>query len=336
MHKFIAGIPKAELHLHLEGSLEPKQMFEFAQRNNVSIPFQTVSEVKEAYDFSSLQDFLNIYYTGMNVLQEERDFYQLTAAYLRRVAQDNVVHVEVFFDPQGHTDRGVAFASVVNGISSALKEVGQELGISSQLIMCFLRHLDQKSAIKTLEMASDHLDKIQGVGLDSSELGNPPSKFETAFSAAREMGLKLVAHAGEEGPAEYVWEALDVLKVDRIDHGNRCLDDDELVQRIAQQKIALTVCPLSNLKLCVVDSMRNHPLKKMLDNDLLVTINSDDPSYFGGYVNDNYRAVADGLSLSLEQIARLAKNSFKGSFLSHSEKHRYLAQIDNYLVDFKT
>ena len=334
MKKFIEGIPKAELHLHLEGSLEPQQMFDFARRNNVTIPYQTVGEIKAAYNFSNLQDFLDIYYTGMNVLLEERDFYELTEAYLRKVAQDNTVHVEVFFDPQGHTERGIPFATVVNGISRALREIGQELGISSQLIMCFLRHLSEDSALQTLESAAKHLDKIDAVGLDSSELGNPPSKFEKAFSVAREMGLLTVAHAGEEGPAEYVWEALDILKVDRIDHGNRCLDDDDLVKRIANEKMALTVCPLSNLKLCVVDSMSNHPLKKMLDKNLLATINSDDPSYFGGYMNDNYLAVANALDLSQDDIVRLAKNGFKGSFLSQDEKQRHITEIDNYVDSF--
>lgn len=335
MKKFIEGIPKAELHLHLEGSLEPQQMFDFAQRNSVKIPFDSVEDVKAAYNFSNLQDFLDIYYTGMNVLREERDFYELTEAYLRRVAEDNTRHVEVFFDPQGHTDRGVKFATVVNGISNALEEVGRELGISSRLIMCFLRHLSEDSALQTLELSRNHLDKIHGVGLDSSELGNPPSKFKNAFALAKEMGLYLVAHAGEEGPSEYVWEALDVLKVDRIDHGNRCLDDENLVSRLSNDNIALTVCPLSNLKLCVVDSMHEHPLRKMLNKGLLATINSDDPSYFGGYMNDNYLAVVDALSLSQEDIILLAKNGFRGSFLSRNEKERYFTEIDDYVDSFR-
>jgi len=332
MKKFIEGLPKAELHLHLEGSLEPQQMFDFAQRNGVDIPYKTVDEVKEAYNFSNLQDFLDIYYTGMNVLIEEQDFYELTQAYLQKVSSENVRHVEVFFDPQGHTERGVQFATVVNGISRALEEVGQRLNVSSKLIMCFLRHLDEESAIKTLEKASNHLDKIHGVGLDSSELGNPPAKFENVFSQAKDLGLKLVAHAGEEGPAEYVKEALDILAVDRLDHGNRCLEDESLVARIVAEQVALTVCPLSNLKLCVVDEMDKHPLKTMLDKGILATINSDDPSYFGGYMNDNYLAVADALDLSREELIQLAKNGFKGAFLADSEKQKHLEKIDEYVA----
>ena len=334
MKQFIEGLPKAELHLHLEGSLEPQQMFDFAQRNKITIPFKTVEEVKLAYDFSNLQDFLDIYYTGMNVLIEEEDFYQLTEAYLEKIAKENVRHVEVFFDPQGHTERGVQFATVVNGISRALEEVGQRLNVSSKLIMCFLRHLDEESAIKTLERASSHLDKIHGVGLDSSELGHPPSKFENVFSQARALGLYLVAHAGEEGPPSYIIEALDLLKVDRIDHGNRCLEDPQLVARIAKEEIVLTVCPLSNLKLCVVDSMEQHPIKVMLNKGLKATINSDDPSYFGGYMNDNYYAVATALNLSQSDIIELAKNSFKGSLLSAESKQQHINNIDNYVSQY--
>jgi len=332
MKKFIEGLPKAELHLHLEGSLEPQKMFDFAQRNDVDIPYKTVDEVKEAYNFSNLQDFLDIYYTGMNVLIEEQDFYELTQAYLQKVSSENVRHVEVFFDPQGHTDRGLEFATVVNGISRALEEVGQELGISYRLIMCFLRHLSEASAIETLESAKPYLDKIHGVGLDSSELGNPPAKFENVFSQAKDLGLQLVAHAGEEGPAEYVKEALDILAVDRLDHGNRCLEDESLVARIVAEQVALTVCPLSNLKLCVVDEMDKHPLKTMLDKGILATINSDDPSYFGGYMNDNYLAVADALDLSREELIQLAKNGFKGAFMADSEKQKHLEKIDEYVA----
>ena len=332
MKKFIQGLPKAELHLHLEGSLEPQQMFEFAQRNKIDIPFKSVDEVKQAYQFSNLQDFLDIYYLGMNVLIEEQDFYQLTEAYLRKVHAENTLHVEVFFDPQGHTERGVAFSTVVNGINKALKEVGEELGITYRLIMCFLRHLDEASAIDTLEQAKPYLDLIDGVGLDSSELGNPPEKFKSVFAQAKELGLYLVAHAGEEGPADYVWQALDVLHVDRLDHGNRSLEDQKLVDRIVKEKIALTVCPLSNLKLCVVDDMSRHPLKDMLDQGIVATINSDDPSYFGGYMNDNYLAVSDALALSKEEFAQLAKNSFEASFLDSSEKLGYIQKIDDYLT----
>ena len=334
MKKFIQGLPKAELHLHLEGSLEPQQMFEFAQRNKIDIPFKSVDEVKQAYQFSNLQDFLDIYYLGMNVLIEEQDFYQLTEAYLRKVHAENTLHVEVFFDPQGHTERGVAFSTVVNGITKALKEVGEELGITYRLIMCFLRHLDEASAIDTLEQAKPYLDLIDGVGLDSSELGNPPEKFKSVFAQAKELGLYLVAHAGEEGPADYVWQALDVLHVDRLDHGNRSLEDQKLVDRIVKEKIALTVCPLSNLKLCVVDDMSRHPLKDMLDQGIVATINSDDPSYFGGYMNDNYLAVSDALALSKEEFAQLAKNSFEASFLDTSEKLGYIQKIDDYLTSY--
>lgn len=334
MKKFIQGLPKAELHLHLEGSLEPQQMFEFAQRNKIDIPFKSVDEVKQAYQFSNLQDFLDIYYLGMNVLIEEQDFYQLTEAYLRKVHAENTLHVEVFFDPQGHTERGVAFSTVVNGITKALKEVGEELGITYRLIMCFLRHLDEASAIDTLEQAKPYLDLIDGVGLDSSELGNPPEKFKSVFAQAKELGLYLVAHAGEEGPADYVWQALDVLHVDRLDHGNRSLEDQKLVDRIVKEKIALTVCPLSNLKLCVVDDMSRHPLKDMLDQGIVATINSDDPSYFGGYMNDNYLAVSDALALSKEEFAQLAKNSFEASFLDSSEKLGYIQKIDDYLMSY--
>jgi len=336
MKEFIAGLPKAELHLHLEGSLEPEQMFEIAKRNQIDIPFRTIEEVKQAYQFSNLQDFLDIYYTGMKVLIEERDFYELTEAYLRKVAASNTRHVEVFFDPQGHTERGIKFETVLNGIATALDVVGKELNISYRLIMCFLRHLSEDSALETLNEAKPYLDKIDGVGLDSSELGNPPEKFKNVFALAKSLDLKLVAHAGEEGPAEYVWQALNILKVDRIDHGNRSLDDDKLVNRIINDGIALTVCPLSNLKLCVVKDMRDHPLKMMLDKGLLVTINSDDPSYFGGYMNENYFAVADALDLSEEALVQLAKNSFMASFLSKAEKQGHIDQLNSYITFYNT
>ena len=336
MKEFIAGLPKAELHLHLEGSLEPEQMFEFATRNQIDITFKSLEQVKQAYQFSNLQDFLDIYYTGMNVMIEERDFYQLTEAYLRKVAAENTRHVEVFFDPQGHTERGVKFETVVNGISNALRVVGSELNISHRLIMCFLRHLSEDSALQTLNEAKPYLDKIDGIGLDSSELGNPPEKFKNVFAEAKSLDLKLVAHAGEEGPAEYVWQALDILKVDRIDHGNRSLEDEKLVSRIINDGIALTVCPLSNLKLCVVKDMRDHPLKMMMDKGLLATINSDDPSYFGGYMNDNYVAVTDALGLSQADLVQLAKNSFTASFLPESKKQANLDQLSNYITTYNT
>ena len=336
IEKFIIGLPKAELHLHLEGSLEPEQMFEFASRNKIDIPFKSIDEVKKAYEFSQLQDFLDIYYTGMNVLQTEQDFYDLTANYLRKVASENTKHVEVFFDPQGHTERGVEFETAVTGIHNALREVGGELGVTSKLIMCFLRHLDEASAVATLEDAAPFKHMIMGVGLDSSELGHPPSKFARVFGLAKEQGYKLVAHAGEEGPVEYIYEALDLLHVDRIDHGNRCMDDPKLVARIAEEKIALTVCPLSNLKLCVVEDMSDHPMKRMLDAGLIATINSDDPSYFGGYMNDNYLSTAKALDLSIDDLIQLARNGFIGSFLSQSEIDGYLAQIDDYVTEFNS
>lgn len=325
---FIAGLPKAELHLHIEGSLEPELMFTLAQRNNVAIPFANVEEVRAAYAFSNLQDFLDIYYQGMGVLHTERDFHDLTAAYLSRARDDAVRHVEIFFDPQGHTTRGIAFATVVAGITRALDDAEARHGITSKLIMCFLRHLSEVEAEATLDEALPWLDRIDGVGLDSSEVGHPPSKFTRVFARARALGLKIVAHAGEEGPPAYVHEALDLLKVDRIDHGNRSLEDPALVARLAHAGICLTVCPLSNLRLCVVGDIAEHPLKTMLDAGLVATVNSDDPSYFGGYVNANYRAVADALDLSRAELVTIARNSFTGSFLDDAAKAKHLAAID--------
>ena len=327
---FIAALPKAELHLHIEGSLEPELMFELAQRNNVTIPFASVEEVRAAYAFANLQDFLDIYYQGMGVLHTEQDFHDLTAAYLARAHADHVRHVEIFFDPQGHTARGIAFATVLNGITRALDEAETRHGITSKLIMCFLRHLSEADAEATLDEALPYLDRIDGVGLDSSEVGHPPSKFQRVFARARTLGLKIVAHAGEEGPPAYVHEALDLLKVDRIDHGNRSLEDPALTRRLAAEGICLTVCPLSNLKLCVVDDLAAHPLRVMLGAGLVATVNSDDPSYFGGYVNANYLAVADALDLSKTELLTLARNSFTGSFLDDEAKARHLAAITAY------
>ena len=327
---FIAGLPKAELHLHIEGSLEPELMFTLAQRNGVASPFDSVEEVRSAYDFSNLQDFLDIYYQGMGVLITEQDFTDLTAAYLKRAHADNVRHVEIFFDPQGHTERGVAFETVISGITRALDDARAQHGITSKLIMCFLRHLSEAEAEATLDKALPWLDRIDGVGLDSSEVGHPPSKFTRVFARAKGLGLKIVAHAGEEGPPEYVLEALDLLKVDRIDHGNRSLEDPALVARLAAEGMTLTVCPLSNFKLCVVDDMTAHPLKTMLDAGLAATVNSDDPSYFGGYVGANYQAVADALDLSKGELVTLARNSFTGSFLDDAEKAKHLAAIEAY------
>lgn len=328
---FISGLPKAELHMHIEGSLEPELMFALARRNGVEIPFRSVEEVRAAYSFSNLQDFLDIYYQGANVLLTQEDFRDLAAAYFDRAAADNVVHAEIFFDPQTHTDRGVPFRTVVSGLLAGMDEARERHGITSKLILCFLRHLDEEAAFATLREAEPWIDRIEAVGLDSSELGHPPSKFERVFEAAAAMGLKRVAHAGEEGPADYVWEALDLLKVDRIDHGNRSLDDPALMRRLAEERMTLTVCPLSNLKLCVVPDMEAHPIDRMLAAGLRVTVNSDDPAYFGGYVNDNFRAAAAGRGLGRDELATLARNSFLGSFLGAEEKEPHLARLEAYV-----
>jgi len=325
---FIAAVPKAELHLHIEGSLEPDMMFALAKRNRVILPYASVEEVSAAYQFSNLQEFLDLYYLGMQVLVEEQDFYDLTMAYLERVHRDNVRHVEIFFDPQGHTERGIPFERAIRGILRALEDGQAGLGISSKLIMCFLRHLSEESAFETLSKAEPWLDRIDGVGLDSSELGHPPEKFARVFAKCRSLGLKLVAHAGEEGPPEYVWQALDALGIDRIDHGNRALEDNALIDRIVQDGYTLTVCPLSNLKLCVIDDIAASPVKAMLQRGIKATVNSDDPSYFGGYINDNYTAVADALDLSIKDLAKLASNSFEGSFLNQAEKDELSRQVD--------
>lgn len=328
---FIVGLPKAELHLHIEGSLEPEQMFAFARRNRVEIPFADVEAVRAAYAFSNLQDFLDIYYAGAEVLRTEEDFHDLALAYFRRAAADNVRHAEIFFDPQTHTDRGIPFAVVADGLLAGMARAEAELGVTSKLILCFLRHLDEEAAFATLKSAEPWLDRIVGVGLDSSEVGHPPSKFERVFARARDMGLKLCAHAGEEGPPAYVHEALDLLHVDRIDHGNRAMEDAGLIRRLADARMTLTVCPLSNLKLCVVHDLAAHPVPEMLRQGLHVTLNSDDPAYFGGYVNDNYRALARAVGLGREDLVRIARNSFEGAFLGEAEKAARLAEIDAYL-----
>ncbi|MDJ0979408.1 MAG: adenosine deaminase [Erythrobacter sp.] len=325
---FIAAVPKAELHLHIEGSLEPDMMFALARRNGVDLPYATVEDVRAAYRFSNLQEFLDLYYLGMGALIEERDFYELTLAYLERAHADSVRHVEIFFDPQGHTQRGVAFDTAISGIVRALEDGEERFGISWKLIMCFLRHLSEEAAFETLEEAQPWLDRIAGVGLDSSEVGHPPEKFARVFARCRELGLKLVAHAGEEGPPDYVWQALDTLKIDRIDHGNRALEDEALTDRLVQEGHTLTVCPLSNLKLCVIDDIADSPVKRMLDRGIKATVNSDDPSYFGGYINDNYRAVADALDMSVEDMATLAINSFEGSFLDEATIAQRRAEVE--------
>ncbi|MFT7102840.1 MAG: adenosine deaminase [Bacteroidia bacterium] len=329
--KFIEGLPKAELHLHIEGSFEPELMFKIAQRNQKKIRFNSVEEVKKAYNFSNLQDFLDIYYEGMNVLTTEQDYYDLTWAYVSKVYLENVIHTEIMFDPQGHTDRGIEFDTVINGIDRALKDAQSKLGMTTVLIMSFLRHLDEESAFKTLEDGLRHQDKIAAIGLDSSELGNPPSKFERVYKKAKEAGFKLVAHAGEEGPAEYVWEALNLLNIDRLDHGNRCLEDEELVKELVKRKMGLTVCPLSNLKLCVIDDLKEHPMRTLLEKGLKPSINSDDPAYFGGYMNANYLATAEALNLTKEELAEIAKISFETSFLPESQKAECIQAVDGYL-----
>jgi adenosine deaminase len=321
-------LPKAELHLHIEGSLEPEMLVALAKRNNITIPFRTVEEVRAAYEFSNLQDFLDIYYQGMNVLRTEEDFFDLTMAYLNRARADNVRHAEIFFDPQGHTARGLPFDVAISGILTALQMSRAQFGMTSKLILCFLRHLSEDDAFECLKQAEPWLDRIAGVGLDSSEVGHPPSKFERVFRAARERGLKLAAHAGEEGPPDYVREALDVLKIDRLDHGNRSLEDEALTARLAASGMTLTVCPLSNLKLCVVKDMRAHPLKQMLAAGLRATVNSDDPAYFGGYVMANFEAVIDALDLTADDIRALARNSFAGSFLEDGQKRANVAAIE--------
>ncbi len=323
----IARLPKAELHLHIEGSLEPELLFALAKRNGVAIPFASAAEVRAAYEFSNLQDFLDIYYQGMSVLITEQDFYDLTWAYLERAAADTVRHVEIFFDPQGHTERGIAFETALDGIERALKDGEAQLGISYRLIMCFLRHLSEEEAFATLDQAMPHLSRIHGVGLDSSELGHPPAKFQRVFARARELGLHVTAHAGEEGPPDYVHEALDLLQVERIDHGNRALEDAALVERIAREGLTLTVCPQSNLRLCVIPDMAHSPVKRMLELGLKVTVNSDDPAYFGGYINDNFRSIAAALGLSAAELVTLAENSFTGSFLPPDEIARHVAAV---------
>ncbi|WP_444918243.1 adenosine deaminase [Microbulbifer sp. JMSA003] len=324
---FLKALPKAELHLHIEGSLEPELMFELSKRNNIEIPFSSIEEIKAAYKFHNLQSFLDIYYQGASVLIHEQDFYDLTMAYLKRCREDNVVHTEIFFDPQTHTERGINIGVVIKGINSALDDARNEWGISSHLILCFLRHLSEEEAIATLEAAKPYLNLIKGVGLDSSELGHPPSKFEKVFAMAKELGLERVAHAGEEGPADYIVEALDLLDVSRIDHGVRCVEDEALIERLKAENIPLTVCPLSNTALCVYDNMNQHPILSLLERGLCVTVNADDPAYFGGYVNKNYLALSESLGMTKEQAKKLALNSFKASYISEADKEKWAEAI---------
>ncbi len=329
---FIKGIPKAELHLHIEGSFEPELMFEIAKRNNKQLKYKTVHELKKAYNFNNLQDFLDIYYAGAGVLIEEQDFYDLTWAYLLKVHGQKVIHTEIFFDPQTHTERDVKFSTAIEGIRRALEDGQKKLGISSKMIMCFLRHLDEKDAVRTLETALDYKHWITAVGLDSSEAGHPPSKFKNVFEQSLNEGFLTVAHAGEEGPSDYVWEALNLLKVSRIDHGNASLDDESLVEELVSRKIALTVCPLSNLKLKVVPDLKDHSLKRMMDKGLMATVNSDDPTYFGGYIEENYLEISSALNLSNEDIYLLVKNSFNASFLVEETKQQMLSEVDKYYL----
>ena len=326
--EFIKKVPKAELHLHIEGTLEPEHMFELAKRNNVSIPYNNVEEVKSAYNFKNLDSFLNIYYQGSKVLIHEKDFFDLTWAYILKCKEDNIVHTEIFFDPQTHLDRGISFDIVINGISKALDKANLEFGLTSKIIMCFLRHLDEESGFKVLDQALKYKNKIVGVGLDSSELGNPPKKFVKLFQKARDEGFLTVAHAGEEGPPEYIWDSINLLKVKRIDHGVQSLKDEKLVDLLIKEQIPLTVCPLSNIKLCVFDKIENHNLKKMLNKGLRVMVNSDDPAYFGGYLNKNLTETQLALDLSLEEIKTLIINSFKSSFLKDDKKKEWIDKIN--------
>lgn len=330
--KYIEGLPKAELHLHIEGSFEPELMFRIAERNNIELKFKSVESLRAAYQFTQLQDFLDLYYAGTSVLISEQDFYDLTWAYLVQAKANNIFHAEIMFDPQAHTSRGVSFETVISGITRAINDGQEKLGISSMLIMSFLRHLSEEDAFKTLEESLPYREMITAVGLDSSERGNPPEKFMQVFAKAREYGFLAVAHAGEEGPPENIWGALDLLQVSRIDHGNSSLLDDDLVAALVESQTPLTICPLSNNRLKVVHDLSKHPLKTMLDKGLRVTVNSDDPAYFGGYLNDNFIAVAEALSLTKEEILQLAKNSFLASFLPESARKAYIDLLDGFQI----
>ena len=325
--EFIRLVPKTELHLHIEGTFEPELMFAIAHRNNIQLPYATVAELKKAYEFANLQEFLDLYYAGAGVLVYEQDFYDLGRAYFDRVHGQGVVHAEIFFDPQAHTERGVSFETVLKGITRAMDDVREAYGFSSGLILSILRHLSEESALQTLDEALPYKQYFIGIGLDSSELGHPPVKFKRVFEMARAEGLKALAHAGEEGPPSYIWEALRELQVDRLDHGNRSLEDDELVNELIRRRIALTLCPLSNLKLQVIKEMQQHPIKKMMDRGMLVTVNSDDPAYFGGYINENYEAISEALNLSIDDLQQLAINSFEASFLPDEEKKKWIQKV---------
>ncbi len=333
--ELLRRMPKAELHIHIEGSLEPELIFALAQKNGVQIPYRSVDELRSAYAFTNLQSFLDIYYAGASVLLKEQDFYDMTRAYLLRAAADNVVHTEIFFDPQTHTSRGVSMETVVNGLHRACVDAKAELGVSASLIMCFLRHLSEEDAFETLEQALPYRDKFIGVGLDSGEVGNPPEKFARVFARCRELGFHLVAHAGEEGPPAYVWTALDLLKVERVDHGVQSSKDAALMQRLAKDRIALTVCPLSNLKLCVFPDLASHNLRQLLDGGLAATVNSDDPAYFGGYMNDNFTQTFTATGLQAQHAYTLARNSFEASFIDASAKQRYIERLNETFASFQ-
>ena len=334
MEAFIHGIPKAELHIHVEGSLEPELMIELADKNGIRLPYDSMADIRRAYDFKSLRSFLDIYYQGAKVLVTEDDFYQMTRAYLQKAAGQNVRHTEIFFDPQTHTARGIPFETIVKGIHRALSDAGRQWGLSSKLIMCFLRDLSAAEAVTTLEQALPFKDFIAGVGLDSAELGHPPEKFKGVFDLARQNGFRTVAHAGEEGPPEYIWQALNALNAERIDHGVRCVEDAGLVEYLVKEKVPLTVCPLSNIKLRIFDTLRRHNFKQMLDLGLCVTINSDDPAYFGGYIEDNFQALQAVHNLSYQDIYKIVRNSFTASFLTRAEKQKYLNELDGFVSEY--
>lgn len=335
LKQFLLGIPKAELHVHIEGALEPELAFAIASRNNISLPFKSPEQLRKAYNFNNLQSFLDLYYAVSRILQDENDFYDVAMAYLKRAHLETVRHAEIFFDPQAHTQRGVPFKTVLRGIRRASIDAENEFGISTKLIMCFLRDLSTESALEALAQALIFKDSIVGVGLDSSEIGNPPEKFKAVFDKARRQGFLTVAHAGEEGPSEYIWQALEALKVSRIDHGIRCIEDPKLVRKLQSEGIPLTVCPLSNVKLGIFDTIREHNLKKLLDLGLCVTVNSDDPGYFGGYILENYIAVTQGLNLDKNDLYQIAKNSFDASFLTQEEKRKFVAELDNYMSEYE-
>ena len=334
MNAFIQGLPKVELHLHIEGSLEPELVFKLAERNGIKLPYSSPSQLREAYQFEDLQSFLDLYYQGANVLRTEQDFYDLTWEYLEHCKADNVVHTEIFFDPQTHTDRGIDFDTVINGISRALDDGREKLGITSQIIACFLRHLSEESAIETFQSILKHRDKIIGIGLDSSEKGHPPAKFRTVFQQAKAAGFLTVAHAGEEGPAQNISDAIEMLEVSRVDHGVRCVEDDALVKSLIESKMPLTVCPLSNIKLCVFEDMTQHNIVDLLRKGVAVTINSDDPSYFGGYMTDNFLAVSQAHQMSKQELAQFTLNAIEASFIDDALKTTYRKQVEEYVTSY--